>query len=58
MPSRSAVPLPGGEQRGRTPSRLFHSAGAGASGRSDVSERMEELLAEPTASRDALAADD
>ncbi|MER5214998.1 CopG family transcriptional regulator [Streptomyces sp. NPDC002838] len=38
--------LPGGEQEGDTVRRrTFHSAGAGDSGHSDISERMEELLA-------------
>ncbi|MFF2507993.1 CopG family transcriptional regulator [Streptomyces sp. NPDC058067] len=52
-----AAHLPGGEQRGETPRRVFHSAGAGDSGRSDISERMEELLAGLTEGRDTLAAE-
>lgn len=50
-----AAHLPGGEQEGGTVRRVFHSAGSGDSGRSDISERMEELLAGLAEGRDILA---
>ncbi|WP_455352425.1 ribbon-helix-helix domain-containing protein [Streptomyces sp. SYSU K217416] len=50
-----AAHLPGGEHEGPTLRRVFHSAGAGDSGRSDISERMEELLAGLAEGRDILA---
>ncbi|MFD3652614.1 CopG family transcriptional regulator [Streptomyces sp. NPDC058620] len=40
-----AAHLPGGDQESTTVRRTFHSTGAGDSGRSDISERIEELLA-------------
>ena len=40
-----AAHLPGGDQEGATARRTFHSTGVGDSGRSDISERMEELPA-------------
>lgn len=50
-----AAHLPGGEQEGEAVRRrVFHSAGAGDSGRSDISERMEELLAGLAEGRDIL----
>ncbi|WP_112465409.1 CopG family transcriptional regulator [Streptomyces triticisoli] len=51
-----AAHLPGGESHGdAAPRRVFSSAGAGDSGRSDISERMEELLAGLAEGRDILA---
>jgi hypothetical protein len=51
-----AAHLPGGEHPGdASPRRAFRSAGAGDSGRSDISERMEELLAGLAEGRDILA---
>jgi predicted transcriptional regulator len=50
-----AAHLPGGGQEGATVRRAFHSAGAGDSGRTDISERMEELLAGLAEGRDILA---
>lgn len=47
-----AAHLPGGDT---APRRVFRSAGAGDSGRSDISERMEELLAGLAEGRDILA---
>jgi hypothetical protein len=38
--------------------RVFHSAGAGDSGRQDLSERMEELLAGPAEGCGVLADDE
>ncbi len=50
-----AAHLPGGEQEeDATVRRVFHSAGAGDSGRSDIAERMEELLAGLAAGHDIL----
>jgi hypothetical protein len=51
-----AAHLPGGESHSEAvPRRAFSSAGAGDSGRSDISERMEELLAGLAEGRDILA---
>jgi hypothetical protein len=51
-----AAHLPGGEKDAEAaPRRVFHSAGAGDSGRSDIAERMEELLAGLAEGRDILA---
>ncbi|WP_431781602.1 CopG family transcriptional regulator [Streptomyces chumphonensis] len=40
-----AAHLPGEEESGTATRRRFRSTGAGASGRSDIAERMEEILA-------------
>ena len=54
-----AAHLPGGSREGEgVRRRVFHSAGAGDSGRSDISERMEELLAGLAEGRDILAAEE
>ncbi|MDT3395709.1 hypothetical protein RKE29_03430 [Streptomyces sp. B1866] len=45
---------PGGERRDATVRRAFRCAGAGASGRGDIAERMEELLAGLAEGRDTL----
>jgi hypothetical protein len=51
-----AAHLPGGQHPAdAAPRRVFRSAGAGDSGRSDISERMEELLAGLAEGRDLLA---
>lgn len=48
--------LPGSETGGSgTRRRAFRSAGAGDSGRTDIAERMEELLAGLAEGRDILA---
>jgi predicted transcriptional regulator len=51
-----AAHLPGEQHEAdAAPRRTFRSAGAGDSGRSDISERMEELLAGLAEGRDILA---
>ncbi|MFF3845256.1 CopG family transcriptional regulator [Streptomyces sp. NPDC002328] len=51
-----AAHLPGGDDRHEAvPRRTFRSAGAGDSGRTDISERMEELLAGLAEGRDIVA---
>ncbi|MEO3753423.1 hypothetical protein [Streptomyces sp. B6B3] len=43
------------EDENPPPRRRFHSTGAGDSGRTDIAERMEELLAGLAEGRDVLA---
>lgn len=50
--------LPGASTEAGSALRVFHSAGAGDSGRQDISERMEELLAGLAEGRDILAEED
>ncbi|MFJ7066568.1 CopG family transcriptional regulator [Streptomyces sp. NPDC101115] len=50
-----AAHLPGGQHEEGPVRRTFHSAASGSSGRSDISARMEELLAGLTEGRDLLA---
>jgi hypothetical protein len=53
-----AAHLLGGEPARETSRRVFHSAGAGDSGRGDIAERMEELLAGLAEGRDVLGAEE
>ncbi|GGY38950.1 CopG family transcriptional regulator [Streptomyces tanashiensis] len=50
-----AAHLPGDEQGDAPVRRRFHSTGSGASGRSDIAERMGELLAGLADGRDLIA---
>ncbi|MFB7588236.1 CopG family transcriptional regulator [Streptomyces sp. NPDC056169] len=50
-----AAHLPGDERGDTAVRRRFHSTASGASGRSDIAERMEELLAGLADGRDLIA---
>ncbi len=50
-----AAHLPGDERGDAPVRRRFHSTGSGSSGRSDIAERMEELLAGLADGRDLIA---